>query len=83
MADSTQMLSHRLSCEVLVLPKTNLSSPKEASIVRQGKGVLLSSVNPKNIHKYGFVYIPKKFAHGLKNRSEDGLQLLSIFLTDC
>ena len=64
MADSTQMISHGLSCGVLVLPPgeelpLHHHSPQEIYIIRQGEGVLLSSSNAKRIYKDSFVYIPK------------------------
>ena len=88
MADSTQMISHGLSCGLLVLPPgeelpLHHHSPQEIYIIRQGEGVLLSSSNAKRIYKDSFVYIPKNIEHGLKNTGEEDLELLWIFPTDC
>ena len=90
MTDSTQMISHGLSCGVLVLPPgeelpLHHHSPQEVYIIRQGEGVLLSSsnLNSKKIYKDSFVYIPNNIEHGLKNTGEEDLELLWIFPTDC
>ncbi len=88
MADSTQMTSHGLSCGVLVLPPgeelpLHYHSPQEIYIIRQGEGVLLSSLNTKKVCKDSFVYIPENFEHGLKNTGTEDLEILWIFPTDC
>ena len=81
MVDSTKMVSHGLSCGVLVLPRgeellLHHHSPQEVYIIRQGEGVLLSSSNSKKIYKDSFVYIPQNIKHGLKNTGEEDLELL-------
>ena len=88
MVDSTQMISHGLSCGLLVLPPgkelpLHHHSPQEIYIIRQGEGVLLSSSNAKRIYKDSFVYIPKYIEHGLRNTGREDLELLWIFPTDC
>ena len=88
MADSTQMKSHGLSCGILVLPvgeslPLHHHSPQEIYIIRQGEGLLLSSLNTRKVCKDSFVYIPQNFEHGLKNTGEEDLELLWIFPTDC
>ena len=87
MVDSTLMKSHGLSCGVLVLPPgeelpLHFHSPQEIYIIRQGEGLLLSSLNTKKVCKDSFVYIPKNFEHGLKNTGKQDLELLWIFPTD-
>ena len=87
-ADSTQLMSHGLSCGVLVLPPgeelpLHHHSPQEVYIIRQGEGLLLSSLSSKKVYKDSFVYIPKNVDHGLKNTSEEDLEILWIFPTDC
>ena len=88
MADSTQMKSHGVSCGVLVLPPgeelpLHCHSPQEIYIIRQGEGLLLSSLSSKEVYKDSFVYIPKNVDHGLKNTGEEDLEILWIFPTDC
>ena len=88
MADSTQIQSHGLSCGVLVLPPgeslpLHYHSPQEIYIIRQGEGILLSSLSSKKVYKDSFVYIPKNVDHGLKNTGEEDLEILWIFPTDC
>ena len=88
MTDSTQMMSHGLSCGVLVLPPgeelpLHYHLPQEVYIIRQGEGLLLSSSNAKRVYKDSFVYIPKNFKHGLRNTGKEDLELLWIFPTDC
>ena len=88
MADSTQIKSHGLSCGVLVLPPgeslpLHYHSPQEIYIIRQGEGILLSSLSSKKVYKDSFVYIPKNVDHGLKNTGEEDLEILWIFPTDC
>ena len=88
MADSTQMKSHGLSCGVLVLPPgeelpLHYHSPQEIYIIRQGEGLLLSSLNTRKVCKDSFVYIPQNFEHGLKNTGKKDLELLWIFPNDC
>ena len=63
-ADSTQVMSHGLSCGVLVLPPgeelpLHHHLPQEVYIIRQGEGLLLSSLSSKKVYKDSFVYIPK------------------------
>ncbi len=87
-ADSTQLISHGLSCGLLVLPPgeelpLHHHSPQEVYIIRQGEGLLLSSLNAQKVYKDSFVYIPKNFEHGLKNTGKEDLELLWIFPTDC
>ena len=87
-ADSTQLMSHGLSCGVLVLPPgeelpLHHHSPQEVYIIRQGEGLLLSSLSSKKVYKDSFVYIPKDVNHGLKNTGEEDLEILWIFPTDC
>jgi len=87
-ADSTQFLSHGLSCGLLVLPPgeklpLHYHSPQEVYIIRQGEGLLLSSLGSKKVSKDSFVYIPKNFCHGLKNTGTVDLELIWIFPTDC
>ena len=87
-ADSTQLMSHGLSCGVLVLPPgeelpLHHHSPQEVYIIRQGEGLLLSSLSSKKVYKDSFVYIPKNVDHGLKNTGEEDLEILWIFPTDC
>ena len=87
-ADSTQLMSHGLSCGVLVLPPgeelpLHHHSPQEVYIIRQGEGLLLSSSSSKKVYKDSFVYIPKNVDHGLKNTGEEDLEILWIFPTDC
>ena len=81
-------MSHGLSCGVLVLsPGDELPlhhhSPQEIYIIRQGQGLLLSSLCSKKVYKDSFVYIPKNVYRGLKNTGEGDLEILWIFLTDC
>ena len=88
MTDSTKMMSHGLSCGILVLPPgeelpLHHHSPQEVYIIREGEGLLLSSSNSKRVYKDSFVYIPKNFDHGLKNTGKENLELLWIFPTDC
>ena len=87
MADSTQMISHGLSCGLLVLPPgeelLHHHSPQEIYIIRQGEGLLLSSLSSKKVCKDSFVYIPKNVDHGLKNTGMEDLEILWIFPTDC
>ena len=88
MVDSTQMNSHGLSCGILVLPPgeelpLHYHSPQEIYIIRQGEGLLLSSLNTRKVCKDSFVYIPQNFEHGLKNTGNVDLELLWIFPTDC
>ncbi len=88
MVDSTEMKSHGLSCGVLVLPPgeelpLHFHSPQEIYIIRQGEGLLLSSLNTKKVCKDSFVYIPKNSKHGLKNTGKQDLELLWIFPTNC
>ena len=87
-ADSTKLMSHGLSCGVLVLPPVaelplHHHSPQEVYIIRQGEGLLLSSLSSKKVYKDSFVYIPKNVDHGLKNTGEEDLEILWIFPTDC
>ena len=63
-ADSTKLMSHGISCGVLVLPPgeelpLHHHSPQEVYIIRQGEGLLLSSSSSKKVYKDSFVYIPK------------------------
>ena len=88
MADSTQMRSHGLSCGVLVLPRgeelpLHHHSPQEVYIIRQGEGLLISSLGSEKVYKDSFVYIPKHVVHGLKNTGAGNLEILWIFPTDC
>ena len=88
MVDSTKIKSHGLSCGVLVLPPgeelpLHYHSPQEIYIIRQGEGLLLSSLNTKKVYKDSFVYIPKNTKHGLKNTGKQDLELLWIFPTNC
>ena len=88
MVDRTQMNSHGLSCGVLVLPPgeelpLHHHSPQEVYIIRQGEGLLLSSLSSKKVYKDSFVYIPENVDHGLKNTGEADLEILWIFPTDC
>ena len=87
-ADSTQINSHGLSCGLLVLPPgvelpLHHHSPQEVYIIRQGEGLLLSSLSSRKVYKDSFVYIPKRVDHGLKNTGEGDLEILWIFPTDC
>ena len=87
-ADSTQFMSHGLSCGVLVLPPgeelpLHHHSPQEVYIIRNGEGLLLSSLSSKKVYKDSFVYIPKNVEHGLKNTGAEDLEILWIFPTDC
>ena len=87
-ADSTQLMSHGLSCGVLVLPPgeslpLHHHSPQEVYVIRQGEGLLLSSLSSKKVYKDSFVYIPKNVDHGLKNTGKEDLEVLWIFPTDC
>jgi len=86
--DSTQSMSHGLSCGLLVLPPgeelpLHHHSPQEVYIIRQGEGLLLTSLSSKKVYKDSFVYIPKNVDHGLKNTGEEDLEILWIFPTDC
>ena len=80
-ADSTQLVSHGLSCGVLILPPgeelpLHHHSPHEVYIIRHGKGLLISSLSSKRVYKDSFVYIPKNVDHGLKNTGELDLEIL-------
>ena len=88
MVDSTEMKSHGLSCGVLVLPPgeelpLHCHSPQEIYIIRQGEGLLLSSLNTKQVCKDSFVYIPKNSMHGLKNTGKHDLELLCFPHLSC
>ena len=87
-ADSTQIMSHGLSCGLLVLPAgeelpLHYHSPQEVYIIRQGEGLLLSSLSSRKVYKDSFVYIPKNISHGLNKTGEGDLEILWIFPTDC
>ena len=61
--DSTQLVSHGLSCGILILPPgeelpLHHHSPQEVYINRQGEGLLLSPLSSKKVYKDSFVYIP-------------------------
>ena len=88
MVDSTEMKSHGLSCGVLVLPPgeelpLHCHSPQEIYIIRQGEGLLLSSLNTKKVCKDSFVYIPKNSKHGLKNTGKHDLEILCFPPLSC
>ena len=54
MADSTQIKSHGLSCGVLPPGESlplHCHSPQEIYIIRQGEGLLLSSLNTRRFAK--------------------------------
>ena len=76
-----------ISYGVLVLPPEqelflHHHSPQKIYIIRSDEGFLLSSTT-KKVCQDCFIYIPKNFEHGLKNRGKEDLEVLGIFPTDC
>ena len=89
LVDSTQVLSHGMSCGILKVPLggelgLHHHSPQEIYLIRSGEGILLRhDVEMQKLKKDSIVYIPKNHPHGLRNTGSEPLEVMWIFPTDC